>query len=95
MCMLLCWCLQASPGAAPDVADQIMQYCRQNVHCQPVLELQAQLAEQAAVLAATQQGLADKEQQLAVAQQHLAEREQGLEQTLGFNVCQGLCVGCW
>lgn len=29
--VVLCWHLQAPPGAAPDVADQVMQACR--VHC--------------------------------------------------------------
>lgn len=78
--LLLCRCLQASPGADPDVADQIMQYCRGNTYCQPILELHAQLVATQQRLEAAQQQHAELKQQLLDAKKGAAELRRQLQQ---------------
>lgn len=72
--------LQAPPGAAPDVAEQLLQFCWHSSQCTPVL-LRRQVDEQAQQLAQTQQQLSQKQQELSQTQQQLGQTQHELINT--------------
>lgn len=76
-CSVLRQHLQAAPGVAPDVAEQLLQFCWLSSQCTPVL-LRRQLDKHALELAQTRQELSQTQQQLGQAQQELIKTQQEL-----------------